>query len=356
MRPSLLEHLCCPTCRATLRLDGAPDAAGWIETGFLACTGCGQQFVIEHGVPDFVEARGPADVRQTTSGFARNWNEYNEIILEDEQLNDALFRDWVLPLDPESMRGKLVLEPGCGMGRWLRVASKYQPRALIGVDYSEVAWTAAQNTKDLPDVHVVRADILRLPLRSMMEVTYCLGVVHHTPDPARTFDALVRSMADAGTLCVWVYGKENNGWITHVVTPVREKLTSRLPHPVLAVLSKILAAMLYAWAAAYALGLEKLGLPYAAYLRYLRRYPFRYMEHIVYDHLVPRIAHYHSREELEGWAQRNGLRFLLLARNNNSWRLHVARRAELLPAAGAAAEAPAKAGAEVAAAGSSGRA
>lgn len=342
MRPSLLEHVCCPTCRASLRLAESRVDAGWIEEGTLTCLGCGLVYTIERGVPDFVHAHARIDVVQTTSGFARNWNEFNEVILEDEALNDALFRDWILPLDPEALRGKVVLEPGCGMGRWLRVAARYSPKVLFGLDYSEVAWTAATNTRNLESVHVLRADILHSPLRTKLDFTYCLGVVHHTPEPSRTFDALVQAMADRGSMCVWVYGKENNGWITHVVSPLREQVTSRLPHHVLAVLSKVLAAQLYLVAGAYGLVLEKLGAPYADYMRYLRRYPFRYMEHIVYDHLVPQIAHYHSREELEGWAKKNALEFVLSARNNNSWRLHVARDAALLPreALGPGAELP----------------
>ncbi|MBS2025158.1 MAG: methyltransferase domain-containing protein [Deltaproteobacteria bacterium] len=331
MRPSLLEHLCCPACRAPLKLGEVKVDGGWIEEGSLTCTGCALVYGIEYGVPNFVEPRGRADVQQTTSGFARNWNAFNDIILEDEKLNDELFRDWILPMDPEVMRGKIVLEPGCGMGRWLRVAATYSPKILIGLDYSEVAYTAGRNTKDLENVHVVRADILRMPLKTKIELTYCLGVVHHTPEPSRTFDALVEAMSPAGAMCVWVYGKENNGWIHNFVTPMREHVTSRLPHGLLNVMSKVLAAQLYLMAGAYKLGLEKLGMPYADYLRYLRRYPFRYMEHIVYDHLVPQIAHYHSGPELEGWAKKNKLQYLLSPRNNNSWRLHVAWSQAQLP-------------------------
>ncbi len=339
MRPALLARLVCPRCQGPLSLTvgelqaaKAGDPSGdWIESGSLACAPCAATWPIEHGVPDFVPRDDRADVQQTTSGFARNWDEFNQVINAHQALNDELFRDWIHPLDPERFRGKLVMEAGCGMGRWLRVAASYGPRELIGVDYSSIAFTAAKNLRDLPDVHVVRADILHMPFKRELEYIYCLGVVHHTPEPARTFDALVDKLGPQGAMCVWVYGAENNGWIHHVVTPVREKVTSKLPHPVLAGLSKLLALQLYGAAAAYHAGLEKLGFPYADYLRYLRRYPFKYMEHIVYDHLVPQIAHYHSRGELQGWAEKNQLAYQLSPRNGNSWRLHVARDAKLLP-------------------------
>src|SRR5438270_797430 len=141
MKESLLEHLACPACRGELRLEGAQLGDGEIDGGALRCAACGLAWPVEHGVPNFVPPGDRRDVVQTTSGFARNWDAFNDVILDNEALNDELFRDWIAPLDPEAFRGRLVLEPGCGMGRWLRVAASYGPRTLIGLDYSPVAYT-----------------------------------------------------------------------------------------------------------------------------------------------------------------------------------------------------------------------
>jgi SAM-dependent methyltransferase/uncharacterized protein YbaR (Trm112 family) len=329
MRESLLDALACPDCHSDLALLDARRSGVHIEEGTLQCRGCQSRFPIERSVPNFVAAKDRGDVVQTTSGFARNWDQYNYVILDNEKLNHELFRDWIAPLDPHAMRGKLVLEPGCGMGRWLRVAASYGPRMLIGVDYSSVAYTAASNVRDLANIHVVRADILRLPFKARFDFGYCLGVVHHTPQPDRSFKALVEVLAPSGVLTVWVYGAENNGWIRRLVTPLRVHVTSKLPHRVLMMLSMLLTAPLFAAASAA----EVVPLPYRRYLRHLRRYPFRYMSHIVYDHLVPEIAHYLPRSELERWVAEAGLHAQLSDRNGNSWRLLVSRVAGTLPAA-----------------------
>ena len=321
MRETLLAELVCPDCGGDLALREPHISHGHIEEGALDCKGCSKRYPIEHGVPVFVPHEDREDVVQTTSGFARNWDEYNDVILDNEELNDELFRDWILPVDPATFEGKLVLEPGCGMGRWLRVAAKYSPRMLIGVDYSSIAYTAARNVRELANVHVIRADIRRLPLKKRVELTYCLGVVHHTPEPEKTFDELTKVIAPNGSMIVWVYGKEGNGWIHSVVTPLRTRVTSRLPHRLLGWISMALAVPLYAGAALAV----RLPLPYREYLRHLARYPFRYMSHIIYDHLVPEIAHYLSREELERWAQKHDLRYELSQRNGNSWRLLTTR-------------------------------
>jgi hypothetical protein len=70
--------------------------------------------------------------------------------------------------------------------------------------------------------------------------------------------------------------------------------------------------------------------PYDAYVRHLMRYPRAYLEHIVYDHLVPQLAHYLPRAEVERWATSSALAYVLSARNANSWRLIAARSHEAL--------------------------
>ena len=67
-------------------------------------------------------------------------------------------------------------------------------------------------------------------------------------------------------------------------------------------------------------------LPYAAYLGYISKFPFREIEHIVLDHLCPPIAHYLSRPVLEEWFSRLGPDQLAFRwHNRNSWNV-VARK------------------------------
>jgi hypothetical protein len=105
------------------------------------------------------------------------------------------------------------------------------------------------------------------------------------------------------------------------VTPIRERVTSRLPRQALLGLSYALTVPLHAAALATHLPGGR-ALPYADYLRWMGDFPFRHNLHVVFDHLGPPIAFYLSREELEGWVERAGARLLSLTpRNANSWRL-----------------------------------
>ena len=334
MRESLLEYLWCPECHGDLRLKDPRRAGRSVVSGRLDCAACSASFAIDRGVPDFVGADGDGDVEQTTKGFAGNWEKYNRTILANESLNRDLFDDWIWPLNPLSFEDKVVVEAGCGMGRWLRLAAEHRPKVLIGFDYSPVVHTAARNTAHLENVHVVRADIFRLPFRPVAEVSYSIGVVHHTPDPARAFSCLVDGLADDGVISCWVYGKENNGWIENVVDPVRKNVTSRLPPGILHALSGAAALQLRVMSEVYAAA-GGAPLPYKDYLLHLREYPLNYMTHIVYDHLIPTLAAYLPKEELRRWAQDKGLAYVLSPRNGNSWRLFAGRHGKAVASAAA---------------------
>lgn len=56
MKRDLLDILACPMCRSPLRLD-APDGGGDVEAGTLVCTGCGERYPIQDGIPNLLPPR-----------------------------------------------------------------------------------------------------------------------------------------------------------------------------------------------------------------------------------------------------------------------------------------------------------
>ena len=79
-----------------------------------------------------------------------------------------------------------MLDAGCGMGRYLRIAAESPARLIVGLDLSQAVVAARELTTDLPHVAVVRGDLLRLPFApGSFDQIYSLGVLDHTPDPRR---------------------------------------------------------------------------------------------------------------------------------------------------------------------------
>jgi len=64
-------------------------------------------------------------------------------------------------LNPEDFKGKLVLDVGCGMGRFAEVATRWGAR-VVGIYLSAAAEVAAENLSDREFV-AFQADVFSLP-------------------------------------------------------------------------------------------------------------------------------------------------------------------------------------------------
>ena len=238
----------------------------------------------------------------------------------------AEFLDWIKPLDESAFINKVVLDAGCGKGRHLFLAAKFGAADVIGVDLSDAVESAYQNTRHLPNAHVIQADIYHLPFAQPFDLAYSIGVLHHLPDPKQGFLSVVSKLKSGGRAAIWVYGKEGNRWIELLVDPVRIHVTSRLPKFLTQTISFLIALPLYAalklvYAPASRSPRLKRGLPYADYLCAISGYSFAENLWNVFDHLVAPTAFYVSRKEVEDWFAAAKLEQVeISSRNNNSWR------------------------------------
>ncbi|TMC26193.1 MAG: class I SAM-dependent methyltransferase [Chloroflexi bacterium] len=215
------------------------------------------------------------------------------------------------------------------LGRPLAGAGEDGERVRLA-DLSAAVETAFRNIGRLPNAHVIQADILAPPFaraagKGAFDFIYSIGVLHHLPDPEAGFRSLVRCLRPGGTFFGWVYGYENNALVHRVIDPVRRRVTSRLPPPLLRTIAYPMAVVMHALVKGVYRPLQGRAalqrLPAHAYLSSLTDFNFRQNYNIVFDHLVAPTAFYLKREEFEGWFQRAGLEAVELSwRNQNSWR------------------------------------
>jgi hypothetical protein len=153
-----------------------------------------------------------------------------------------------------------------------------------------------------------------------------VGVLHHTPDPNLAFVSLAGKVKRGGHISAWVYGAENNEWITRYVDPVRTGFTSQISQPVLYQLSKLptLGVFLTTKLVYRPLNLvaPAIGgkLFYNEYLNHLGTFGWREQHNIVFDHLVAPTAFYISKNEFEDWWREIGASNVeIIWHNQNSW-------------------------------------
>jgi SAM-dependent methyltransferase len=320
MKQSLVELLACPSCQSDLTLAVSARDEAEIMEGVLRCTGCAQTYPVRRGIPRFAETIGAVEAA-TAEAFGYEWTRYSELAQRYKQQ----FLDWIRPVTPDFFRNRLVLEGGCGKGRHTALAAEFGARAIVAMDLSIAVESAFTNTRQLESVHIVQADMNNPPVKPVFDYAFSIGVLHHLPDPERGFRALVSRLRPGGSISAWVYGREGNGWIVHIVTPLRERLFTKLPHIMLDAFSALLTVPLFLatkllYRPSSGTALNRV-LPYAPYLTYIGAFPYREQRSIVFDHLVAPVAYYLRKDEFSAWFDRAALREVRIEHHNaNSWR------------------------------------
>lgn len=333
MKPVLLDYLVCPVCEGHLSCEVTEWFGDEIITAMLSCVNPAHQFPVEQGIPRFVTPEQPltGENVNTADAFGWEWQEFHE--LHDIATYQAQFLDWITPITPDFFADKVVLDAGCGMGRFSLVSSTFGAKHVLAIDASQAVTAAWHNARSFPNVHVIQGDIHHLPLRrdkaGQIDFAFSIGVLHHLDQPQAGFAALTHHLQPEGTIFAWVYGRENNGWLVNLVNPVRAVLTSRLPRRALYILSFFISLILHPIArfiyhpvnTHYALNKLRRWLFYNDYLNWLGQFGFRHTHHVVFDHLVAPVAFYIRCEEFAAWFEQAGMELVDLSwRNQNSWR------------------------------------
>jgi SAM-dependent methyltransferase len=228
--------------------------------------------------------------------FGYSWDRYSEILPDHEEQ----FLRWTQPLTKEDWKGVRFLDAGCGIGRNSFWPLRYGAAAGVLIDVDERSLARARNNlAGFPNASVRYHSIYDLVESDAFDIVFSIGVVHHLEFPDRAVKRLVEAAKPGGRVLVWLYGRENNGWIVRFADPLRKALFSKLPPWLVHLLS---------WPATAALWFAlRLGLGPIDYFKLLRRFSFRHLRAIVFDHMIPRIARYYRKSEAEALLRDAGL-------------------------------------------------
>ncbi|MGI8733557.1 MAG: methyltransferase domain-containing protein [Pyrinomonadaceae bacterium] len=332
----LLEFLRCPSCQSPLSvipLQSESEAnGGEISSGVLHCAAGSHWFPIVRGIPrllpDSIQEHwptiqeltpdpAPESLRplvesvnatqsvnyhqQTRENFSHEWD-YHELGGKTwgMQLSDRVQWFFLEPLHipREELRGKVMLDAGCGNGSQ-SVAYTALGLEVIAVDLSSglekgYAYRRLHAGADPARVHFVQADLQHPPLApNSLDIIHSAGVLHHTPDTLTTFRALRPLLRPGGTFYVWLYKYEK--WVTPIVNSIRAVSTKIPP-------------------AAFARIADLMALPFIGFCKTvnalnIREYPKlsrREAALALMDIFGAPYAYYHSFDEVLGWYKAAG--------------------------------------------------
>lgn len=303
MHYDLLDLLRCPACLGALTLAVDREHNGEVESGSLACSRCAVEYAIDRFVPRFV----PQQNYSTSFGF--QWNTFSRTQLDSstgQPISSGRFfaqSAW----NPTEMCGRLVLDVGCGAGRFAEVSLRTGAR-VVAVDYSNAVNACRANLGPNPRLDVVQADVYHLPFHpAQFDFVYCFGVLQHTPDVKASFESLCAQLAPGGRIAVDVYPRIplNAIWPKYWLRP----LTMRIPPERLFTLVRRMVDLL--WPVSLAIGRvrwigSKLrhALPIANYEGLLPLSPAQLKEWAIldtFDMLAPAHDHPQSVSTVRSW-------------------------------------------------------
>ena len=295
MKAQILELLACPNCGSTLRL---PDGGGVIhdvESGALICIGCRAAFPVVGSIPRFVTSDS------YVKSFSFEWTRFRTTQLDSvtgRGESEQRFRQsFDFPL--EGLADRLVLDAGCGMGRFAEVALKHGA-TIVGVDLSLAVEAAHQNLGSHPRAHFIQADLFRLPFRqAAFDIIYSLGVLHHTPDPQRAFQDLVKLLKPDGKITVTLYSGYNKFYVR--ATNFWRRLTTMLPARVLYSLAHAAIPLYYVYR------LPVIGLILQGLLPISMHSDPAWRVLDTFDCYSPRFQSYHTHYEVFQWFRESKL-------------------------------------------------
>lgn len=341
MKPALLSYLACPQCggaldcspleqrpatltsaeREILRARGIPSQGYETEimTGRLVCAPCGTALPIHDGVPRIYKGvekdwplPGPAgsstsstftfkDDKNIQATFSREWEEfdYKDKTIWHWTLEEriATFCEEVEIKSPEELRGKLMVDGGCGPAILSMNLSGRHGVEVICMDLSFVLSRAFEaNRSNL--CHFIQCSVLAPPLKpGIADLTYSHGVLHHTPSTIDAFAGIEKLTRPGGVLYVWLYGRKK-GWnrIKYGVIRTIRGINARLPRYPQAAVIWLLAGMHMVIRGAKKL----LGMALAPITSWNQ------MLVVTRDRYTPKHAREHTEAEVKGWFRDKG--------------------------------------------------
>lgn len=273
-----VEYLACPKTNEQLELKSFTlDAAGNIVNGVLISKISNKIYLVIDGIPRFVPKSlfdssdfektymkellslgyfnaGNFDEedsllkikKETSTTFGWEWMEYKQWGWQDKipEIDDSMgkgaghsgtseqtvlaFKNKSL-LDRLDLDAQVVMDAGCGNGRFSYQAYKYGAK-VIGIDLGEGSVKASyENTKGIDDIQIIQGDLLNPPFKNeSFDSGFSIGVLMHTGNAKLAHKSLVKKIKLGGAFTAHVYRRGNI--IVEMSDIILRKLNRLLSH------------------------------------------------------------------------------------------------------------------------------
>ncbi|MBN1223114.1 MAG: methyltransferase domain-containing protein [Candidatus Aminicenantes bacterium] len=205
---------------------------------------------------------------------------------------EASENHWKIFYSNSEVRGKSVLDAGCGTGIFSIIFARNEAAKVMGIDISEGSLTTARSLKErfgLSNAEFQREDMLNLPFTAdTFDIVWAWGTVHHTTDPFQAVSELIRVLKPEGSLLLAVYTRTKLTFLHEII----RKTLIRTPKNTWKALCKILAVFL--WPVVF------------LFKKREKSRKGEKLEELIMDWYFVPIRHYYYPEEIESFLEERG--------------------------------------------------
>ena len=198
----------CPSCNGPLIVSDLIEA--------ISCSDCSRRFETENGIPLLFwpnEWGSNTDVTEVVKSFYEenpfpNYEDWDSAWSLREKAVQSVFARL---LDEQIPHGSKVLDVGCGTGQLSNFLGMKWGRTIFGADICLNSLKLGHNFKlrnDIDNTAFVQMNLFRPVFKpESFDLVLSNGVLHHTSDPFRGFEAISKLVNRGGHLVIGLYNR-----------------------------------------------------------------------------------------------------------------------------------------------------
>ena len=260
----------------------------------------------------------------TVDSFGEEWNKFHGFSNQEiENIGNEYFD---IVTDKELNKESLVLDVGCGSGRWSKYLSD-KAGFIEAIDPSEAVVASAKLLNDVSNVRISKASADNIPFPdNSFDFVFSLGVLHHIPDTKLAMQHCIDKLKPDGHFLVYLYySLDNRGFIYKAIFDLSNlfrKIISALPAGLKKIVCDLIALFIYVPFVFIAKVLSLIGLRNLAQklpLYYYSDKTFQVIRNDALDRFGTPLEQRFSKAEIEKMMQSCGLKDIKFSSNAPYW-------------------------------------
>ena len=260
---------------------------------------------------------------KTVDSFGEEWKKFNSFTDDDINVAGNQYFD-IVP--DEYVSGKMLLDLGCGTGRWAKYLSA-RAGFIECVDPSNAVYSAARLLTGCANIRIAKAAVNNIPFPdNSFDFVFSLGVLHHIPDTFNAMQSCVKKVKPGGYFLVYLYYNLDNRGVAFgalfFISNLLRKSVSLMPSGLKGIICDMLAAAIYMPLVLLSRALIGLGMERAARhipLSYYADKSFRMIRNDALDRFGTPLEQRFSKKEIAKMMKDCGLADIVFSEKEPYW-------------------------------------